>query len=103
MPSLRKAIDEKCKDCTYDKSAPGNWRAQVTLCSCKNCHLWEVRPKTTSAISEAVLSYYGVKPGEFEVDYAELKTGRKDQSTGAHLIAASVDSGCTRNTSADES
>ena len=27
--SLRKAIDQKCKDCTYDSTAPGTWRQQV--------------------------------------------------------------------------
>ena len=59
--SLRKAINEKCKDCIYDKCAPGNWKQQVTLCSVKSCPLYEVRPKTTSSIPESVLSSYGVK------------------------------------------
>ena len=31
--SLRKRIDEKCKDCICDPTAPGTWRQQVFLCS----------------------------------------------------------------------
>ena len=31
--SLRKRIDEKCKDCIYDPTAPGTWRQQVFLCT----------------------------------------------------------------------
>ncbi len=43
--SLRKAINEKCKDCTYDEySGLGNWRQQTTLCTVKLCPLWPVRP-----------------------------------------------------------
>jgi len=43
--SLRKAIDEKCKDCIYDpKCGGGTWREQVAQCSVVACPLWEVRP-----------------------------------------------------------
>jgi hypothetical protein len=46
--SLRKAINDKCKDCTYDEySGLGNWRQQITLCTVKKCPLWPVRPKST--------------------------------------------------------
>lgn len=41
---MRKAIDEKCKDCIYDQKAPGNWRQQVTACTIKSCSLWPFRP-----------------------------------------------------------
>ena len=68
--SLRKAINENCKSCIYDDKATGTWRQQVTLCSVKSCALYEVRPKTTSAIPESVLSYYGLKTGDPE--YSEL-------------------------------
>jgi hypothetical protein len=45
--SLRKAINEKCKDCIYDPlSGLGNWRQQVTACTIKTCSLWPVRPLT---------------------------------------------------------
>lgn len=43
--SLRKAIDEKCKDCIFDsKSGFGNWRQQVQGCPAVDCPLWPVRP-----------------------------------------------------------
>ena len=61
---LRSAIDEKCKDCIFDELAKGNWRQQVTLCSVYSCPLWSVRPVSSAAIPESVLSYYEVKPGD---------------------------------------
>ena len=43
--SLRKAINEHCKDCIYDsKSALGTWRKQVEDCPCTQCPLYKVRP-----------------------------------------------------------
>jgi hypothetical protein len=73
MTSLRKCIDKHCRSCIYDSNSAGNWRQQVTLCSVKSCALREVRPKTTRPIPESVLSYYGVKNGEYE----ELKSTLK--------------------------
>ena len=46
MASLKKCIEAKCKDCTYDHAAPGSWRAQVEDCRVRSCALWEVRPIT---------------------------------------------------------
>lgn len=44
-PSMRKAIDAKCKDCIYDHfSGLGTWRQQVEGCPCTDCPLWELRP-----------------------------------------------------------
>ena len=43
-PSLRDAIDAKCKSCIYDPKARGNWREQVQECSSANCSLRPVRP-----------------------------------------------------------
>ena len=43
--SLRKAINDKCKDCCYDpKSGLGTWRKQVEDCPCTLCPLYIVRP-----------------------------------------------------------
>lgn len=42
--SMRKAINEKCKDCIYDPMEKGSWRKQVSLCSCTDCPLYPVRP-----------------------------------------------------------
>jgi len=50
MASLKKCVEAKCKDCTYDHAAPGSWRAQVEACNVKSCPLWEVRPVTMETI-----------------------------------------------------
>ena len=42
--SLRKAINEKCRDCTYDEYGEGTWLKQVELCTCTDCPLYPVRP-----------------------------------------------------------
>jgi len=42
--SLRKAIDNKCKDCVYDPANKGTWRQQVEACDIESCPLWPVRP-----------------------------------------------------------
>lgn len=51
MASLKKAIEGKCKDCTYDHAAPGTWREQVEQCTVKSCALWEVRPVTVATVN----------------------------------------------------
>lgn len=66
MSSLRKLIDQNCRDCIYDDLASGTWRQQVTLCSVKSCAFHEIRPKTTHPIPESVLRWYGIKSGEFQ-------------------------------------
>ena len=43
--SLRKAINEKCKDCIYDPiGANGTWLKQVADCIAFTCPLHTVRP-----------------------------------------------------------
>jgi len=42
--SLRKSINDKCKDCIYDEYGAGNWRQQVASCTVKSCPLYPVRP-----------------------------------------------------------
>lgn len=46
-PGLRKAVNEKCKDCIYDPLAGGKWRQQVDACTDTACPLWPVRPRAT--------------------------------------------------------
>jgi len=44
-PSLRNAVDAKCRDCIYDeKSGLGTWREQIARCTCVDCPLWPIRP-----------------------------------------------------------
>lgn len=42
---LRKAVDEHCRSCIYDKHAGGSWRQQVANCTIFRCSLWAYRPK----------------------------------------------------------
>ena len=64
--SLRKAINQNCKDCVYDEIATGTWRQQASLCSVKSCALYAVRPKSTRPIPESVLSYYEVENDQYQ-------------------------------------
>lgn len=52
--SLRKSINEKCKECIYDPF-PGNgtWLQQVTNCPAKNCPLYDVRPISSTAVVDS--------------------------------------------------
>lgn len=47
-PSLRAAIDAKCKDCVYDPLERGGWRQQVDACGCTSCPLYDVRTGSRS-------------------------------------------------------
>ena len=51
MASLKKCIEEKCKDCTYDPLAGGTWREQVEQCNIRTCALWPVRPITVATLN----------------------------------------------------
>lgn len=64
--SLRRRINQNCRDCIYDEMAMGTWRQQVTLCTVNSCAFHKIRPKTTKPIPLTVLSYYQAKPGDFE-------------------------------------
>ena len=63
--SLRGAINNKCRSCIFDEANAGSWLVQVTLCSCKDCPLYSVRPITKSPIPEGTLEAYGVVGAEF--------------------------------------
>jgi hypothetical protein len=76
--SLRKPVDEKCKDCIYDPTAPGTWRQQVFLCSANSCPLWDKRAKPTSPIPESTLRWYGVDSAEFQALMATIEEGRHE-------------------------
>lgn len=51
MASLKSAIAEKCKQCTYDPSSKGTWREQTESCTVRSCALWAVRPLTVATIT----------------------------------------------------
>jgi hypothetical protein len=48
-PGWRKAIDAKCKDCGYDPFDVGAWREQVERCTCTDCPLFPLRPRSFAA------------------------------------------------------
>ena len=50
MASLKKHIEQKCKDCSYDPQQAGSWRLQVQDCRVTSCALWEVRPITMETL-----------------------------------------------------
>ena len=62
--SLRKCVNDNCRDCTYDPKAAGTWLQQVTICAVKNCALYPVRPVSKSTIPESVMDYYGITGAE---------------------------------------
>lgn len=46
--SLRKAINDKCRDCAYDPLDDGTWLKQVEGCLIIDCPLYPARPLTKS-------------------------------------------------------
>lgn len=42
--TLRKAINQYCKECIYDSHSPGTWRQQTDACTGRSCPLYPVRP-----------------------------------------------------------
>lgn len=56
-PSMRTAIDAKCKDCIHDPYQRGNWREQIAACESSNCALHDVRPVPRACQSNGVIDY----------------------------------------------
>lgn len=53
MPGLRKAINDKCKECIYDpKGGVGKWRRQVENCTSYDCPLYPVRPRESKKVEK---------------------------------------------------
>ena len=62
--SLRKCINDNCKNCIYDDTAAGTWRQQVTLCAVKSCAIYPRRPVSKAPIPENVLDYFQITGAE---------------------------------------
>lgn len=54
-PSMRKAIDGKCKSCIYDPLGTGTWRAQVQACTSYDCALYSLRPRPAKSTKADVI------------------------------------------------
>lgn len=52
--SLRKAINNYCKQCIHDPSSAGTWRLQVEQCTAPGCALYPVRPVSNYHKDEAL-------------------------------------------------
>ena len=50
MNTRSQAINEKCKDCSYDSYDSGTWREQVEACIDEKCALWDFRPLTSQTL-----------------------------------------------------
>lgn len=83
MASLKKCIEEKCKDCTYDHLAPGTWREQVEACGVVSCPLYSVRPMTVATINL-------IRKGKSDeaADIAALVDGLEDEDEDAPAAVA---------------
>ena len=53
--SLRTAINEKCRQCTYDPANGGTWRQQTDECTAISCPLHPVRPRPYVARAAAAV------------------------------------------------
>lgn len=59
-PSMRKAVNAKCRDCTYDPLGGGSAAVQIAVCTDSACPLHAVRPVTASKITRGFLEKSGI-------------------------------------------
>ena len=64
--SLRKAINGKCRECSYDPMDAGTAAQQIAACICSTCPLHPVRPITTKQLPVSLLEAYSVNPLELD-------------------------------------
>ena len=62
--SLRKPINDKCRDCSYDSLDRGTAAQKIACCVDTDCPLHLVRPITTKGIPTALLRHWRVKPSD---------------------------------------
>lgn len=58
--SLRKAVNAKCRECTYDPLDVGSSAQQIACCVASQCPLHPVRPVSTRIIPLSLLEAYKV-------------------------------------------
>jgi hypothetical protein len=64
--SLRKAINDKCRECIYCPiTGNGSWRQQVAACTSKKCALYPVRPKPANDITKGLNAPENPELGHF--------------------------------------
>lgn len=63
--SLRRAINDKCKECSFDPiGGNGTWRQQTAACTSKTCPLWPVRPRPYSASTPVLIALKNPESGQ---------------------------------------
>ena len=45
---FRGKVNAKCIECQFDPMEQGSWQQQIENCGCKNCPLFEIRPRPTN-------------------------------------------------------
>ena len=65
--SLRKAVNAKCRQCTYDPFDAGTAAQQIAVCIDSDCPLHPVRPLTTKRLPISLLEAYNVDPLRLDV------------------------------------
>ncbi len=64
--SLRRAINDKCKECSFDPiNGNGTWRQQTAASISKACPVWPVRPKPCPTNALALNALENSKNGKF--------------------------------------
>lgn len=64
--SLRRAINEKCKECSFDQiGGTGTWRQQTAACTSKTCPLYNVRPRPTGYMAQSLIALESPELGHF--------------------------------------
>lgn len=85
--SLRKAINEKCRDCIYDpNSGLGNWRQQVQACTCTSCPLFPYRPKSRPR-GRQQSQPAGVAQGDARLSHSEGERADRQSTEAASMTS----------------
>lgn len=60
-PSMRKSVNLKCRQCTYDEHDRGSAAQQIAACIDYDCGLHGIRPVTASVLPVKLLDHWGIK------------------------------------------
>ncbi len=79
--SLRKAINNKCRECIYDPLDKGTAAQQIACCVSSDCSLHSVRPMTATIIPSSLLDAYRITPEQLDAE-AKALVGSKPIASG---------------------
>lgn len=90
-PSMRKAVNAKCRECTYDQNDRGSAAQQIAVCIATDCPLHPIRPVTCSVIPQKLLDHWGIQKAQLceraqpLVREADIEEGQDGDSTDADI------------------